>query len=332
MGNKQTSTVADRPAPCYLCRRTDVKDNVTVPMRAAKNGHPECLLHANIHSNAFIETLDILSRDNKTALSFAAMHGHYECVDILIRAGASVNCPFDFPPILEAARKGHYRCVDIMIQAAADMNEERVSLNDLVCQARIDNDDVTADVLMHLGADMSVVLSTAEACLISAVANSYIQCIVSLISAGVDVNIDFECHSSALMVAAAAGTGSFRCLKVLLAVGAHVNVINVDGKNALQICIAQSRDKKREKCLLLYAAGEHLDMSTDSFSFLGERYSIPEYLQQSDQRLRLKYMCRERIRRHLLDVDRHVHLFSRITELRQTPLITNYLLYGMTLD
>ena len=275
MGNKQTSTVADRPAPCYLCRRTGVKDNVTVPMRAAKNGLPECLLHANVHSNAFIETLDLLSRDNKTALSFAAMYGHYECVDILIRAGANVNCPFDFPPILEAARKGHYRCVDITIQAAADMNEERVSLNDLVCQARIDNDD-SADVLMHLGADMSVVLSTAEACLISAVANSYIQCIVSLISAGVDVNIDFECHSSALMVAAAAGTGSIRCLKVLLAVGAHVNVINVDGKNAPQICIAQSREKKREKCLLLYAAGEHLDMTTDNFSFLGERYFIPE--------------------------------------------------------
>ena len=329
MGNKQTSTVADRPTPCYQCGRTGVKD--TVPMRAAKNGHAECLLHANIHSTDLIETLDLLSRDNKTALSFAAMYGHYECVDILIRAGANVNYPFDFPPILEAARKGHYQCVDIMIQAAADMNEERVSLNDLICQARIDKDD-SADVLMHIGADMSVVLSTAEACLISAVANSYIQCIVSLISAGVDVNIDFECHSSALMVAAAAGAGSFRCLKVLLAVGAHVNVTNVDGKNALQICIAQSREKKREKCLLLYAAGEHLDLSTDSFTFLGERHSIPEYLKQSDQKLRLKYVCRNRIRRHLLEVNRHVHLFSRITELRQGPLITNYLLYGMTLD
>ena len=144
--------------------------------------------------------------------------------------------------------------------------------------------------------------------------------------------VDFECRASTLMVAAAAGGGSFRCMQVLLAVGAHVNVTNVDGKNALQICIAQGKEKKREKCLLLLAAGEFLDTSTDSFLFLGDRISIPEYLRQSDEKLRLKYMCRERIRNHLLYLNPHQHLFSRVPDLRQPVIITNYLLYGMTLD
>ena len=48
--------------------------------------------------------------------------------------------------------------------------------------------------------------------------------------------------------------------------------------------------------------------------------------------LELKHICREAIRKHLLELDPHQHLFGRIPKLGLSSVLMNYLLYGESLD
>ena len=78
--------------------------------------------------------------------------------------------------------------------------------------------------------------------------------------------------------------------------------------------------------LLLHAAGEKIDGTTLSEG------SVPDYLQNEDLRLCLKHLCSETIRNHHLHLDPHDHLFDRVPRLGLPTLLTDYLLYGMSLD
>ena len=44
------------------------------------------------------------------------------------------------------------------------------------------------------------------------------------------------------------------------------------------------------------------------------------------------YVCRETIRKHLLKLDPHTHLFDSLPKLGLPSSVTEYLLYGETLD
>ena len=75
--------------------------------------------------------------------------------------------------------------------------------------------------------------------------------------------------------------------------------------------------------MLLYAAGETLDGTYVD--------KIPEELKFEDEKVELKQICREAIRKHLLKLDPHQHLFSRIPQLG-LPFLTEYLLFNQSLD
>ena len=48
--------------------------------------------------------------------------------------------------------------------------------------------------------------------------------------------------------------------------------------------------------------------------------------------LNLKHLCRETIRKHLLQLDPHENLFHRVPRLGLPALLQRYLLYNQTLD
>ena len=76
--------------------------------------------------------------------------------------------------------------------------------------------------------------------------------------------------------------------------------------------------------MLLYAAGEFVNgLNIDK---------IPEILQHKEVKYRLKHMCREAIRKHLIDLNPHLHLFTRIPQLELPSPVTRYLLFYMSLD
>ena len=61
--------------------------------------------------------------------------------------------------------------------------------------------------------------------------------------------------------------------------------------------------RKEEVTKLLFAAGEKVD---------GIIYSVPECIRKEmDTVLNLKHLCRETIRKHLINIQPHVHLFER---------------------
>ena len=80
---------------------------------------------------------------------------------------------------------------------------------------------------------------------------------------------------------------------------------------------------------MLLAAGE--DVNTDVLKTIGRDKGF-----KSDclniKEPSLKHLCRETIREHLLQLDLHGNLFMRIPLLGTPKLITNYLLYHLSLD
>ena len=76
--------------------------------------------------------------------------------------------------------------------------------------------------------------------------------------------------------------------------------------------------------MLLFAAGEKIH---SNFSQRAQNI-----LKLEEPGIKLKHICREAIRKHLLDLDPHQHLFNRIHRLGLPELLNLYLLYGESLD
>ena len=77
--------------------------------------------------------------------------------------------------------------------------------------------------------------------------------------------------------------------------------------------------------MLLFAAGERFDDRD-------QREKINTLFDLEECDLDLKHLCRERLRRHLIDLNPDAHLFNRIPRLDLPPLLNEYLLYDVSLD
>ena len=302
MGNKvdRTEVLHTKIKACDYCKHSGKgKDNLNAISRAARNGHPDCLkviigklspqdidpLFYDIDP-LFYDILNEISKEGKTAVSLAAKRGHHECIELLALEGANVNLPPKSPPILEAAKNGNAKCIDVLFERGANVNVECSTMKDLIRSTIVEDQKMCAHVLSKTGAELDAEISTAEAAVFCAVANSYVPCLITLVSGGISVNLGSTSYVTPLMVAAAAGSRGLTCLKMLLTLGANVNEVNKYGMNALNLCIALSKDttRDRDKCMFLLAAGERIaiDDDGDSFTCRGKRYTIPEYLKITD--------------------------------------------------
>ena len=101
---------------------------------------------------------------------------------------------------------------------------------------------------------------------------------------------------------------------------------------------------QKEVSMLLFASGEALGDTSVEGTYGGKikgfdesgnvksLHEVPEYLQSADPKLRLKHMCRQVVRNHLLGLDPHKNLFGRIYQMELPTILSEYLLYNMTLD
>ena len=169
--------------------------------------------------------------------------------------------------------------------------------------------------LIAAGADVNLTSSSRTTsgvpALISAAQCGFYDCIRILIDAGTDVNFVSAIGETALFHALNANSA-----KVLLASGAKINFRNSKGRNALQSWIVDKYfiyHKKLLKCL--FAAGESPDDTT--VRRIPLRGITSDTLRDSvgEPGIILKQMCRKTIRKHLLEVDPHTHLFERVTKL-----------------
>ena len=136
---------------------------------------------------------------------------------------------------------------------------------------------------------------------------------------GEDNEVDIENEQNA--------ASRIKCTKMLLQSGVEINLVNKKHLNALRSYISNCEDENklpdRTMVLLLYAAGETLD------SIPVDRIHLLNYLQERE--ISLKNICRYVIRKHLLDLDPHTHLFGRVPRLGLPRSLSDYLLYGQSL-
>ena len=244
--------------------------------------------------------------EHNTALNLASRGGLYETVDLLIRAGADVNkVPEDGKTALMEASGTSERgepgdttkCLKLLIEAGADVNAVTSYGSALTTSVSYGIDIEKLQLLIRAGADVNFVHSDGS---------TAFNCVPIRTHALYDQWTDC-CHYS----------------KLLLRSGAKINIGNSGLGNALRQLV-EYYDVKDDLCRFLYAAGETLDGIPDE--------KIPDCLKFDDVRLDLKHICREAIRKHLLNLDPHTHLFVRVPKLGLPSLLNEYLLYNMSLD
>ena len=214
-----------------------------------------------------------------------------------------------------AAIEGFLECLKLLIEAGADVNEVDDCGNSAVHYSTRCGTAECLKLLIEVGADVNLSNNEGYTALMGTAPNKTRKSVSAGLLLKTDVN------------------GKIALIRQLLRAGAHVNKFNRFGQNALQTRIACNESKS--SVVLLYAAGETIDSKTvieyaEDGEIIGQQ-EVPEYLFHRDLRLRLKHMCREAIRKHLIRVNPHSHLFGRIPQLPLPSTLTQYLVYDMTL-
>ena len=78
--------------------------------------------------------------------------------------------------------------------------------------------------------------------------------------------------------------------------------------------------------MILCAAGETIDET---------RFDIPNYLKElnvESSKMNLSHICREAVRKHLINIDPHENLFHRVPKLGLPSALQKYLLYNVSRD
>ena len=281
----------------------------------------------------------------ETALSVAAGNGFYEGVDLLIRSGADVNKvpAYENSPLMQASccdtysdapRSHYFKCLELLVQAGADVNATTGDTVSALYIAAASGFSEGVHFLIQNGADVNVCGQRNETPLMVAVANGQATCAKALLAAGANVNLINSEGCTAVMCIYASNSWAevlgiekvdfVECAKLLLRSGAKINIFNrlTDFRNTLQhqVALYDGSANCAALCRLLFAAGETLGGTSDA-------EKLPDCLKFADLQLELKHICREAIRKHLLSLDPHTHLFGRIPQLHLPVSLTKYLLY-----
>ena len=243
-------------------------------------------------------------------------------IQLLLNAGADVNAAgYEGRTALHSAvSKKDVTAMKILLQAGAKVNKaDNRGVTPLI-RAAFDWGQISkvVEVLISAGADVNAVDDEGCTALHQPFFRANLPAIRSFIQAGADVNrLDNSGNTPLSSVRDA------DCARELLA-GAQINRTT---PNALHRYITGyhfmwNPSSAQKICVLLFAAGETIDSSTTT--------TVPEYLLFDNLKLNLEHLCREAIRQHLLQLDPHTHLFSRVPRLGLPSQMNDYLLYDVT--
>ena len=315
----------------------------TTLMCASANGHDNCvkyLIHAGV---------DVNFKDSKgcTALTQAAHFASFKCIETLLQLGADVN--------------GRTKDQGTTLLIASMYNERKCKLPiDFTGNVYVpENHNVfkSFETLINAGADVNIKDNTGKVPLINVLLYDHEPCVPLLLAAGADVNItDKDSGSSALMIAIKKDRNE--TFDQLLEAGADVNIVNNNGNTALTTaaaywwkndefvkrllkanCRINTMAGMTENALAVHLRGPSstnyitwpLVAAGEMLNGFRKVHYLLDFL-TLDVRIQLKYICRETIRKHLLNLDPHSNLFGRVPLLGLPRVLGQYVLYNITLE
>ena len=325
----------------------DLGDRDTVLMCAAQHSSTrlvELILKAGADVNA-------VNKWNATALYKAVASGKGQTARFLIQAGADVNLTSDSGVAITALQgmddEEHLKTLCALLEAGANVNAIHANGTTALIGAVSSGNVKSANFLLEKGVDINSQDRFGNTAFCIAVMSQYTDCIELFIKKGVDVN-RFPAKDETPLIIASQCSGS-SSLKLLLEAGADVNEENSWGNSALNTSILfQYSDEQMatEKICLLFRAGAHINKKPNSGQYA--QYIDPSWKtlirilfaagenlpfdSVADEGVCLKDMCRRRIRQILFDKNPPENLFIRIPRLGLPSLVTEYLLFNVTLD
>ena len=270
---------------------------------------------------------------NQADLLAAAIEGEVQRIRELLEEGVCVNSKFTvhgWTALMMSAENGHTNCANYLIKAGADVNllaaanvnERDYSGKTALFYARYDN---IVKILVAAGADVNAKDLNNGTALCEALfdCRRNVDVVKTLVQAGADVNFrgnDGKTAYLALMKFCYMLDDALLNLRAFLPAGLKINVFDYTVGD-FTYYISGYGDIKRKVLDLLFAAGEE-DPKYENF---------PDYLPPENE-INLKHLCRKVIRSHLLKLDPHTHLFSRVPRLGLPSIISDNLLYHQALD
>ena len=285
------------------------------------------------------------TRDSE-AVMHAALTGDTARLRALLRDGADVNggqpdgVSCGETPLMIAAEMGNLQCMDILIKAGADVNSKAQGGHTALNVAVWRNNVKAVNRLTRAGADVNSENLYERTALFHAARHGYHQCVKVLIEAGADVNLVDHSGETPLVATSTGCSQSMcdadkvACIRLILRAGAHVNIRknnndcddHYDGHHYAPYHLNDRPDHVgMETALLLFAAGERRTPGSATPAMpLGEAAS-------AQKALSLKHVCREAVRGRLGSLS-PLNLFLQVPRLRLPWILSDYLLYGASLD
>ena len=280
------------------------------------------------------------------ALLQAAKLGRDRCIEMLldakvnkdevIRAGIKGNKETQRTlnkALLEVANSG--RSVRLLINAGADVNYRDKSHGHTALILAAKNQWLDQiQVLLEEGACMSARDFHGDTPVLAAVRTGNVKCIQLLLSSElfVEAYVNVNDYEGNAPLSVAVKNRAVECVQLLLEKGALVNSSQIKGKSLLKYHMTSRLESSKKLCMLLFAAGETIDFYQFECirSASVRNYKYIRGLTKSE--LSLKGICRQAIRKHLLNVNPRINLFVRIHTLELPWTLPGYLLYNVSLD
>lgn len=172
--------------------------------------------NTNIPSLANRQTIDLIDHDNFTPLIHSIIHGHLECVQLLLAKSARIDpvSDADHVPLNLACEHGSVPIVNLLLQHGAKILPDAEGLYPQHLVARSGQTSELLLLLKSFGADLDQIDKLyGWTPLVHAASEGSVECLQALLNVGVDAGIVDEKDLPAMYYAA--WEGHLECMKLL---------------------------------------------------------------------------------------------------------------------